>query len=92
MTITLDLLPEVEAKIKTQALNDGLTLEDYVKSLIEEAAQRRDFTKKDSQKTFREILEPVHLHFEESEMTEEEVLQLFEKARDDVWNEKQSSE
>lgn len=91
MTITVDLPPEVEAKIKTQALNDGLTLEDYVKSLIEEAAKKRDFTKKDSQKTFREILEPIHKHFEETEVSEDEMLQMFEKACEEVWEEKQNS-
>ncbi len=30
MTITIDLPPDVEASIKTQAAKDGLPLEDYV--------------------------------------------------------------
>lgn len=39
--------------------------------------------------TFEEILAPVHRQVKESSITEEELEQLFEKAREEVWQEKQ---
>lgn len=92
MTITIDLPSEVEAKIKTQASHDGVEVEDYVKTLIEEATSRRDRIEKLSEKSFREILTPIHNGFEESGMSEKEILEMFEQAREEVWRENQKSE
>lgn len=39
--------------------------------------------------TFEEILAPVHRQVEESGITEEELEQLFEEAREEVWQKKQ---
>lgn len=91
MTITVELPSEVEAKIKTQALSDGVRLEDYIKTLIEEASNRRERIEKNSEKPFREILAPIHKGFQESGMSEDEILEMFEKAREEVWQEKQNS-
>ena len=89
MTITIDLPSEVEAKIKTQASHDGVEVEDYVKTLIEEAAKRRERIEKESEKSFAEILAPVHKEFEESGMSEEELDEFIEELREEVWQEKQ---
>ena len=35
MTITIDLPPETEARLREEAANDGLSVEDYVLNLIE---------------------------------------------------------
>ena len=89
MTITIDLPSEVEAKIKTQASHDGLEVEDYVKTLIEEATERRERIERESEKSFAEILAPVHKEFEESGMSEEELAEFIEELREEVWQEKQ---
>jgi len=59
MTITIDLPPEVESKIKTQATDEGLKVEEYVKTLIKEASDRGERIEKNSEKSFDEILAPV---------------------------------
>lgn len=91
MTITIDLPSEVETKIKTQASHDGLKVEDYVKTLIKEASERRERVEKMAKKSFREILAPIHKGFEESGMSEDEITRMFEQAREEVWREKQNS-
>ncbi len=91
MTITIDLPSEVESKIKTQASNAGVKVEDYVKTLIKEASDRRERIEKNSEKSFDEILAPVRKGFDESGMSEEELLEFFEEVREEVWQEKQKS-
>lgn len=91
MTITIDLPEEVEGKIKARALDNGLQIEAYVEQLIKEAFERREWIEKESEKTFAEILAPIHKGFEESGMSEDEILEMFEKAREEVWQEKQKS-
>ena len=90
MTITIDLPSEVESKLKTQASNDGLKVEDYVKTLIKEASDRRERIEKDSEKSFDEILAPIQKGFQESGMSEDEILDFFEEVREEVWQEKQN--
>ena len=90
MTITIDLPSEIESKIKTQASNDGVKVEDYVKTLIKEASDRRERIERDSEKSFREILAPIQKGFQESEMSEDEILEFFEEVREEVWQEKQN--
>ena len=88
MTITIDLPLETEEKVTTQALQDGLKVDDYVKRLIAEAAARRERIEKDSEKSFREILSPIHKGFEESGMSEDELTEFLEEMREEVWQEK----
>ncbi len=90
MTITIDLPSEVETKIKTQASNNGVKVEDYVKTLIKEASDRREQIEKNSEKSFDEILAPVRKGFQESGMSEDEILDFFEEVREEVWQEKQN--
>jgi hypothetical protein len=40
MTVTIDLAPELEARIQAQAVQAGVSLEAYVQSVIEAAALR----------------------------------------------------
>jgi hypothetical protein len=90
MTITIDLPSEVETKIKTQASNDGVKVEDYVKTLIKEASDRRERIEKNSEKSFDEILAPVRKGFQASGVNEDEILEFFEEVREEVWQEKQN--
>jgi hypothetical protein len=91
MTITIDLPSEVEKRIKTQASNNGEKLEDYLKTLIDEESARREKINKASEKSFAEILAPIQKGFAESGMSEDEILEMFEKAREEVWQEQQNS-
>ena len=88
MTITVELPSEVEGKIKTRALNDGLKVEVYVGELIKEAFERRERIEEASEKSFDEILAPIRKGFQESGMSEDEWLELFENEREAMWQEK----
>ncbi len=77
MTITISLPPEVEESVKSQAAKDGLPLEDYVESLVEEATRRRKRIDLLAGKSFDEILAPFRRNVEESGMSDEELDALF---------------
>lgn len=91
MTVILELEPEIEEKIKMQALKDGLKVEVYVQSIVKEATNKRERIEKLAEKSFAEILAPIQKGFEESGMSEDEIMQMFEEAREEVWQEKQNS-
>ena len=81
MTITIDLPPDVEESVKTQAAKEGLPLEDYVMSLVHEGTRRRDRIDLLARKSFDEILAPFRRNVEESGMSDEELDGLFIDAR-----------
>jgi hypothetical protein len=81
MTITIELPPDVEASVKTQAAKEGLPLEDYVTSLVQEGTQRRDRIDLLAEKPFDEILAPFRHNVEDSGMSDEELDGLFTTAR-----------
>ena len=81
MTITIDLPPDVEESVRTQATKEGLPLEDYVKSLVEEGTKRRERIDLLAEKSFNETLAPFRRNVEHSGMSDEELDDLFTKAR-----------
>ena len=81
MTITIDLPPDVEASVKTQAAKEGVPLEDYVTSLVQEGTKRRDRIDLLAEKPFDEILAPFRRNVEDSGMSDEELDGLFTDAR-----------
>jgi hypothetical protein len=81
MTITIDLPPDVEASVKTQAAREGLPLEDYVIYLVQEGTKRRDRIVLLAEKPFGEILDPFRRNVEDGGMSDEELGDLFNKAR-----------
>jgi len=81
MTITIDLPPDVEASVKTQAAREGLPLEDYVIALIQEGIKRRDRIDLLAEKSFDEILAPFRRSVDDSGMSNEELNRLFSNAR-----------
>ncbi|MDQ3131734.1 MAG: hypothetical protein M3Q99_13370 [Acidobacteriota bacterium] len=91
MTVILELEPEIELTATEQADEQGLPLEKYVEIVFKEAVAQRQKVKRLAQTSFREILAPIHQGFKESGLTEDEIIQRFEKAREDVWQEKQKS-
>lgn len=78
MTITINLPTEVEESVKSQAAKNGLPLEDYVKSLVEEGTKRQDRIDLLAEKSFDEILAPFRQNVEESGMSDEQLEVLFE--------------
>jgi hypothetical protein len=81
MPITIDLPPDVEASVKTQAAKEGLPLEDYVTSLVEEGTKRRDRIDLLAEKPFDEILAPFRRNVEDGGMSDEELDGLVTNAR-----------
>ena len=81
MTITIDLPPEVEESVKTQAAKEGLPLEDYVTALVQEGTKRRDRIDLLAEKPFDEILAPFRRNVEDSGLSDEELDGLFTGAR-----------
>lgn len=81
MTITIDLPPDVEESVKTQAAKDGLPVEAYVTSLVQEGTKRRDRIDLLAEKSFGEILAPFRRNVEDSGMGDEEMGSLFTEAR-----------
>lgn len=81
MTITIDLPPDVEASVKTQAAKEGLPLEDYVMSLVQEGIKKRDRIDFLAEKSFDEILAPFRRNVEASGMSDKELDDLFPTAR-----------
>jgi hypothetical protein len=84
MTITIDLPPDVEASVKTQAAKEGLSLEDYVMSLVQEGIKKRDRIDFLAEKSFDEILAPFRRNVEDSGMSDEKLDDLFTRARKSV--------
>jgi hypothetical protein len=84
MTITIDLPPDVEESVKTQAAKEGLPLEDYVTTLVQEGTKRRDRIDLLAEKPFDEILAPFRRNVEDSGMSDDELDDLFTDARKKV--------
>lgn len=84
MTLTIELKPEIEAKLKNRAVALGYEVDDYVKKLIEEDSNKP--------KTLDEIFAPVRQEFKESGMTEDEFDDLIYQARREVYAEKKVRE
>src|ERR1044071_8898306 len=81
MTITLNLPPDVEESVRTQAAQDGSPIEAYVTSLVQEGIKRRDRIDLLAEKSFDEILTPFRRNVEQSGVSDEELDGLFTTAR-----------
>ena len=92
MTVTITLPPETEEKLRRRAAESGQTLEAYLQQLAEwHASNGKDSPAREpnSERTFDQILAPVREGFAKSGLTDEELTDLFEEAREEVWKEKQ---
>lgn len=78
MTLTIELKPETEEKLKNRAGALGYEVDDYVENLIE-----KDLNK---QKTLDEIFAPFRKHTET--ISEEEIDDLVKQARREILSEK----
>lgn len=82
MTLTIELNPDTELKLKKRATANGVEVEDYVTKLIEQDSNKV--------KTFDEILAPFRQSVEESGISDDELDELFTKARKEVLAEKKA--
>jgi hypothetical protein len=74
MTLTIsNLSPDVERRLKSEAVRLGVREADYVKRRIE-----RDML---ADRTFDEILMPVRADFRKSGVTEEQLDEIVDRAR-----------
>jgi hypothetical protein len=92
MTLTLDLPPELEKKLRERATASGQDVAGYLYRLIERevlGTSGGEAPAASTGKTFDQILAPIREGFQQSGMTEEELTALFEEAREEVWQEKQ---
>ena len=85
MTVVLDLKPETEKALQKKARAKGFEVKNYVEILIQKDIET------DAEKTFDEILAPIRKGFEESGMSEDEWMELFENEREVLWQEQQNS-
>jgi len=81
MTVTLELEPEVELTAIEQAKEQGLPLAEYVESVVREAIFKRQRIQQLSEKPFDEILKPFRDEVEASGINDDELDDLFRKAR-----------
>ncbi|MEP7340756.1 MAG: hypothetical protein ABI977_23705 [Acidobacteriota bacterium] len=76
------LRTETIKAIGLKARQAGKTVSEYVRDVIE--------TEVAADQTFAQILEPIRQSFDESGMTETELDELVEAAREEVWQAKQT--
>jgi hypothetical protein len=82
--VTLTLPPDTERKLRDKAGAAGMTLEDYLRRLAESDVSNGA----PRPATFDEVVAPVRRAFLESGMTDAELADLVEEARDEVWRER----
>ncbi len=76
------LRSETLEAISRKARQSGKTIGEYLRDVIE--------TEVAADQTFARILEPIRRSFDESGMTEAELDDLIEAAREEVWQAKQA--
>jgi hypothetical protein len=91
MTITLSLPPETERELHERAMANGQTVEGFIRDLVEgeitDGQGHAPLPRRHS-KPLEKILEPVRREFEESGMTEEDLVGFLTEVRDEVRKER----
>lgn len=83
MTVTIDLGPELGEALRKKAAANGSPVNAYVRNLIEQHI--------DLGPTYEEVMAPVWKKFGDSGMTDEELNELIDRERQEIWNEKHST-
>lgn len=76
------LRTETLEALSAKARQAGKTIGEYIRNLLE--------TEVAAEQPFAQILEPIRRSFDESGLTEAELDQLIEAAREEVWQAKQA--
>ncbi len=83
MTLTIELTPEIEARLKNRAVANGYNeITDYAKKVLEDDTNKM--------KTLDEIFASFREHTEQ--ISEEEIDDLVKKARREVFAEKKAKQ
>jgi hypothetical protein len=85
MTITIDLTPEEEVRLRARASQRGRDLGRYVHDLIAKDIRGPSSPEVD------EALAPFRRQVEASGMTDDQLDEFFEEVREEIWREKQGS-
>ena len=81
MTLTIELTPEVEERLKQRAMAVGCDdLAEYIERFLEKDIDRETNLEK--------LLAPIRKNFAESGMSEEDLDALIESERQTMWEEK----
>lgn len=91
MTLIITLPAETEKLVHELAARRGQDVNAYVQEVLQRTIQQEaaaDRQARSAEKTLDEILAPVRQGFRESGLGETELEQLFEEARQEVWDEK----
>ena len=83
MTLTIELKPETENHLKIRASAQGCEVDEYVKKLIEEDSNKL--------RTIDEIFAPFRENIEKSGVSEDEMDEIFTRARKEVFAEKKAN-
>ncbi len=81
MTLTIDLPPELEETLRSQAAQSGQELDAFVVQAVREKIARAT--------PFHEVCAPFAKAVEASGTTDEEFDRFFEDRREEVWRQKQ---
>ena len=95
MTITLSFPPETERGLRELAAASGQTVEGFVRDLVERevgaaAVGDRAASVQSGSRPGEEILAPLRREFEESEMSEEDLVGFLTEVRDEARREKRA--
>jgi hypothetical protein len=92
MTITLNFPPETERQVHERALARGQTVEGFIRDLVERevvaSGEMRAISSPQRIDPLDEILEPVRREFDDSGMSEAELVGFLTEVRDIVRKEK----
>ncbi len=80
MTITLNLAPEIERRLRERAAKSGQDPAAVAQDLIEAGMQ--------GERTFAEILAPFRRQVAESGMSDVDLDALLDQAREEVWRDR----
>lgn len=86
MTLTIQLPPEAEKKLRDRAAQNGLEPDAYARKLIEQGLKGGHEAPSAGQPgtTLDEVLAPFRREVEESGMTDDELRAFFTEVRDEV--------
>ena len=83
MSIVLDLPAEIERELIRSAVEAGQSVSDYTSQLVVTATRKTG-------RTWAEVVAPITEEFKERGMSEEELDELVEGVRQEIWNEQQA--
>ena len=83
MSIVLDLPAEIERELIRSAVEAGQSVSDYTSQLVVTATRKTG-------RTWAEVVAPIREDFKERGMSEEELDELVEGVRQEIWNEQQA--